>query len=70
MFGAVTSRSKQTFSDQDGCNYSRKALLVEKNVTTFPDVAISFFRIKGISIIFITAYQKLVSNAIMKVLLK
>ena len=44
--------------------------LTSRNVTTFPDVAISFFRIKGISIIFIIAYQNLVSDAIMKVSLK
>ena len=31
---------------------------------------ISFFQIKGISIILIMAYQNLVSNAIMQVLLK
>ena len=49
---------------------ARKALLKKKDVTTFPDEEISFFRIKGISIILIMAYQNLVSNAIMKVLLK
>ena len=48
---------------------ARKALLKKKAVTTFPDEEISFFRIKGISIILIMAYQNLVSNA-MKVLLK
>ena len=49
---------------------ARKALLEKKDVTTFPDEEISFFRIKGISIILIMAYQNLVSNAIIKVLLK
>ena len=68
MFGAVTSPSKTNFhTDQNGCDYSRKALL-KKNVTTFQDVEISFFRIKGISMFFIIVYQNLVSNAIMKVL--
>ena len=46
-----------------------KALL-KKNVTTFPDEESSFFRIKGISIILISAYQNLVSNTVMKILLK
>ena len=46
-----------------------KALL-KKNVATFPDEEISFFRIKGISTILISAYQNLVSYALMKVLLK
>ena len=49
---------------------ARKALLKKKDVTTFPDEEISFFQIKGISIIPIMAYQNLVSNAIMEVLLK
>ena len=47
-----------------------RRLLKKKDVTTFPDEEISFFRIKGISIILIMAYQNLVSNAIRKVLLK
>ena len=46
-----------------------KALLI-KNVTTFTDEEISFFRIKGISTSLISAYQNLVSIALMKVLLK
>ena len=45
-----------------------KALL--KKVTTFPDEEISLFRIKGFSTILISAYQNLVSNALIKVLLK
>ena len=47
-----------------------RKLLKKKDVTTFPDEEISFFQIKGISIILIMAYQNLVSDAIMKVLLK
>ena len=70
VFGAVTSRSKQTSTDQDGCDYSRKGFVETKIVTTFPDEEISFFRIKGISIILISGYQNLVSNTVMKVLLK
>ena len=46
-----------------------KALL-KKKFTTFPDEEISFFRIKGILIILISGYQNLVSNTVMKVLLK
>ena len=49
---------------------ARKALEKKKAITTFPDEEISFFRIKGISIILIMAYQNLVSNAIMKILWK
>ena len=49
---------------------ARKALLKKKDVTTFPDEEISFFLIKGISIILITAYQNLVSNASIKVLIE
>ena len=49
---------------------AKKALLKKKDVTTFPNEEISSFRIKGISIILIMAYQNLVSNAIIKVLLK
>ena len=48
---------------------AKKALLKKKAVTTFPNEEISFFRVKGISIILIMAHQNLVSNA-MKVLLK